>query len=360
MRNQRRAGRAITAGAVAVLLALAAWVAAGCTWPQGQPTVKIGLIAPLAGQAADEGYRWVFAAKQALREWNAAGHPVYAELVAHDESDGPAAARRLAADPAVVAVVGHWRPEVAAQSASVYQQAGLTVLSLVYGGCDSRPGSAMLCVAPGRDALADATATFARGRAAQAAVALVAGPDLADLALAEALRAGAMRAGLRVVRTEAALPYAIEFSDMAPRLAAENPDVVVFSGSLAAALSFARDVPAMRAARVYALHRGGAPTQRLAPDFGLAPFGQPATAAFAAFRGAYQQAWGEAPSPEAAAVYDATRLVLRAVAAGRQGRQGVGDALRGGEPFTGVLGVYRPGDGRLDLSAAPAVVPLGE
>ena len=87
------------------LLALAVLPLAGCL-PSAYsvPTVKLGLVAPLSGEGADEGYRWVYAAKQAIAVWNAAGHGVLAELVADDDADGPAVAARLAADPAVAAV----------------------------------------------------------------------------------------------------------------------------------------------------------------------------------------------------------------------------------------------------------------
>ena len=357
-----RRGSMAAGGWWALLLALAVLpLTLGCLG-QTKPIVKLGLVAPLAGEGSEEGYRWVFAAKQAIAEWNRTpGRPVQVELVSQDESDGSVAARRLAADPDVVAVVGHWRPDVADDAHLAYATERLTLLSLAHGGCEARDGP-VLCVAPAREALTGAVTQFARGRAPQASIAVVAGPDLTDLTLAEGLQAGLLRAGLRLVRNEAALPYASDFREMRQRLAAANPDLLVFAGSLQASLAFARDVPLADAVRVLVPHRYAPSLEAAAPGFRLAPYGEPGGPAFTAFSTAFRERWGEPVSTEAVVVYDATRLLLRALerAPARADRRAELTAnLRAGGAFIGVAGVYTPGPRRVQLSAAPVVVPLG-
>lgn len=341
------------------LLALACLPLAGCL-PSAYsvPTVKIGLVAPLTGEAADEGYRWVYAAKQAIATWNAAGHGVQAELVADDDADGPPVAARLAADAGVAAVVGHWRPDVAAAAWPVYGKAGLPVLGMAYNGCEPQPRSLALCVAPTRAAIGDAISSFIAGRFGKnAEVAVVAGPDLNDMPMAEALRASATAAGLEVVRAEAALPYTNSYAAIAGRIGAEKVAATVFTGSLTASEAFGRE-GAAAGMRVLVPHRttaGG----RLPEGFTFAPFGAPAGAAYASFVRAYQEAWGQPPSAAAAAVYDATGLALRAFEAGGGGgdlRKRAAEALRSNRPFAGVLGEYRVENGLLRVGTPPQVV----
>jgi len=355
------APRGLAWGIALLLSASLLPITTGCLAPF-KPVVKLGLVAPLAGEGSEEGYRWVFAAKQAIAEWNAQpGRPVQVELVSHDESDGPVVAARLAADPGVVGVVGHWRPTVADDAHATYAAAGLTVLSLAHGGCEARDGP-VLCVAPSRDVLTSSVMQFARSRVAQATLAVVAGPDVLDLTLAEGFQAGAAKAGVRVVRNEAALPYTNSFGDMRQRLAAANPDVVVFSGSLVASQAFARDVPSPAAIRVFASHRYTPSLEAGAPGYRLAPYGEPAGSALSAFGEAFQGQWGQRPSVEAAVVYDATRLLLRALerpASSATRRVDLGTSLRSAEPFTGAAGVYAPSARRVQLSATPTVVALG-
>ncbi len=99
-------------------------------WPPALPrVVKIGLIAPFEGGERAIGYDAIYAARLAVRELNAAGGAAgwRLELVAYDDRGDPAlaavAARNLAADPDVVAVIGHFRPESTIAGASVLRQA---------------------------------------------------------------------------------------------------------------------------------------------------------------------------------------------------------------------------------------------
>lgn len=98
--------------------------------------MKIGLVAPFEGRNRPIGYDVIYSARLAVREINAAGgiDGQRVALVALDDGGDPQlaydAARTLATDPAVVAVLGHWLPENTSIAATVYNDAGLTLLPM--------------------------------------------------------------------------------------------------------------------------------------------------------------------------------------------------------------------------------------
>lgn len=116
-----------------ILLACFVVVFAACT-ASTQPVVKIGLVAPFEGRYRPIGYEAIYAARLAIREINARGgiNGQRIELVALDDRGEPdraiIAARQLALDPQVVAVVGHLRPASSDAAMKVYCEAGLPVI----------------------------------------------------------------------------------------------------------------------------------------------------------------------------------------------------------------------------------------
>ena len=99
-----------------------------------RPVVKIGLVAPFEGRYRYVGYDAIYAARLALREANAAGGVggYNVTLVAYDDqgtvSGALTAARNLAQDPDVVAVIGHFRDETTGAARTVYDEAGLPLV----------------------------------------------------------------------------------------------------------------------------------------------------------------------------------------------------------------------------------------
>ena len=128
----------------ACFLLLAIVSLAACT-ASTQPVVKIGLVAPFEGRYRPIGYETIYAARLAIREINARGgidgHRI--ELVALDDRGEPeraiTAARQLALDPQVVAVIGHLRPDSSDAAMQVYCEAGLPVIIIESAGqaCES-------------------------------------------------------------------------------------------------------------------------------------------------------------------------------------------------------------------------------
>jgi len=120
--------------AKALVTLLAAFLVAGCA--SVDPVVKIGLVAPFEGRHREIGYDAIYSARLAVQQINeaggVAGHRV--ALVALDDRGDPELARQaaasLAVDPGVVAVLGHYLPEITAAAAPVYEQNGLALLPL--------------------------------------------------------------------------------------------------------------------------------------------------------------------------------------------------------------------------------------
>lgn len=101
--------------------------------PEFRGVVKVGLVAPFSGPEWSVGYEALFAARAAVNRWNLEGRSYPAQLVAQDDRStaefGRLEAEKLAADPGVVAVIGH--PAWASLSAAVpvYRRAGLPLVN---------------------------------------------------------------------------------------------------------------------------------------------------------------------------------------------------------------------------------------
>ena len=120
----------------AVCVALCVLLLAACCGPGStKPTVKIGLSAPFEGLHRELGYEVLYAVRLAVRERNAAGgigQRYLVELVAlNDLNEAETAveqARKMAADPAILAVLGGLSVETAG-AAQEYERLGLAFLA---------------------------------------------------------------------------------------------------------------------------------------------------------------------------------------------------------------------------------------
>jgi ABC-type branched-subunit amino acid transport system substrate-binding protein len=117
-------------------LALVPWaLGLVACFPITRPVIKIALVAPFEGRYRDVSYEVIYAVRLAAREANAnggiAGYSV--ELLALDDSGDPemavAQARKVAADPQVVGVVGHWLDSTTLAAASNYEAENIPLLA---------------------------------------------------------------------------------------------------------------------------------------------------------------------------------------------------------------------------------------
>jgi len=122
-------------------LSLACFLLSACClllsacYPVTRPVVKIALVAPFEGRYRDVGFEVVYAVRLAVREANVSGGVAgYAvELLSLDDSGDPemaaAQARKAAADPLVVGVIGHWLDATTLAAASEYEAEGIPLLA---------------------------------------------------------------------------------------------------------------------------------------------------------------------------------------------------------------------------------------
>jgi ABC-type branched-subunit amino acid transport system substrate-binding protein len=116
-----------------LLLILILWLTS-CV-PVARPMIKIGLVAPFEGRYRDVGYEVIYAVRLAVREANAAGgvdgHSLALEALddGGDPQQAAAQAWKLATDPEVVAVLGHWLEATTLAAAPAYAEERLPLLA---------------------------------------------------------------------------------------------------------------------------------------------------------------------------------------------------------------------------------------
>ncbi len=275
-----------------------------------------------------------------------------------DTAVGVATAEKIVADPSVLGVVGHASSGVNVAASEVYHEAGLACVSP----SDTSPevtarGYPEVSRVIGRDDVQGAVgAQFAVAKGAKAA-AVVYADDVYGRGLAAAFRGAAEEAGLRVVDSLAAETGAAPASLARPAVAA-GADVLYYAGLYEQG---ARLFKAARAAgfRGLCLSGDGFDWSEAAAIGGPALLegegtcyttlaGQagayPDAAAFVAD---YTREFGEAPAQFAAQSFDATAILLQAVAraAKEDGwalptRTQVAAAVRGGGPYDGITGTF--------------------
>ncbi|MGI6208165.1 MAG: ABC transporter substrate-binding protein [Anaerolineae bacterium] len=132
----RGSRRRLLAGAGAALISLLS--TPGCTVPGRPPALyRLGLVAPFEGFFAATGYEALEAVRARVQEWN--GHlreaglqvQVWAVDDSNDEEQAILRARELAADPHLLAVVGHFTPTTSSAAAPIYLGSGLLQVSPV-------------------------------------------------------------------------------------------------------------------------------------------------------------------------------------------------------------------------------------
>ena len=104
--------------------------------PSTRPVVKIGLVAPFEGRYREIGEEIIYAVRLAVREANerggVSGYSI--ELMAYDDMGDAALAeeqaRKVATDPQVVGVIGHWLDSTTVAAAPVYADSGIPFLAV--------------------------------------------------------------------------------------------------------------------------------------------------------------------------------------------------------------------------------------
>lgn len=359
MREQSPLGRNLLAGWLCVLLAL---TEGGCTVPGStRPIVKVGLVAPFEGLDRPLGYEVLYAVKLAIRERNAAGGVAgyMVELVALNDDNDPVVAaqqaREMAVDGDVVGVIGHFSSPTTLAALEEYRQAGLALITTAATADavteSGYPNVYRLCAR--NDRLGQEAAHYAVTGWGAERLAIVRGQD--DLAEAFALTAA--RLGASVVSDVEA-----HRADWVEQMAAQDPDLIFFTGD---AVEGASLIAQARQRGLEALSMGASDwgSPKLTQIGGTAAEGAlyvtsaPALEEIggaAAFAAGYEALAGQPPGPQAILAYDATGVLLEAIARaiaaeGQPGRAAVAAQLAKThwEGLTGPIAFDAQGD-RLD------------
>jgi len=281
--------------------------------------VKIGLVAPFEGLHRHLGYDVLYAVKLAVRERNAAGgvSGYMVELVALDDSNDPAQAplqaRKMMADSDVMGVIGHLSDEAALAALDEYHRAGLALITLVAADAVTEQGYPEVFRLHARnELLGREAARYVVEELGMRRLAVLRGrDDLADVFIQAAEQLGA------TIVLDAATDLTFHVSRFT------SAELIFFSGG---AVEGGEVIARARGAGVEAIFMGGSglDSPQLGQIGGEAVRGTLCVTAapringearFSAdFVAGYQASTGRLPGPQAIMAYDATRVLLEALA----------------------------------------------
>jgi len=290
-----------------------------------KPIVKIGLVAPFEGLYRHLGYDVLYAVKLAVRERNAAGGVggYMVELVALDDSNDPAQAplqaRKMIVDPDIMGVIGHLSDETALAALGEYHRAGLALITQVAADAVTERGYPEVFRLYARNGLLGTeAASYVVEELGMDRLAILRGrDDLADAFLRRAEQLGATIV-LNADTTQYAIRNTQYVSRLTSALKAASPELIFFSGG---ALAGAELIARAREAGVEATFMGGSgfDSPYLVWIGGEAVGGTLYVTAAPRIEGGdfvadYRALAGRSPGPQAIVAYDATHVLLEALA----------------------------------------------
>lgn len=346
-------GRVLRAPLLALLCG-GCLLSAGCSRGTGDE-LMLGLAVPLTdtqGQPDIYGAHSRSGAELAVEEINAAGGIRDRKLalrVVNDQGDPKAAiavAESLAADPRVLAVVGHVYSGATITAAEAYEGSVAALATSATSPEISRLGDWIFRVASSDSANAVALAQMARQMGGRIGV-LYANDDYGQ-GLARNFMAALRANGAGAVAADPFLDDTEDFTPYLRRMRARGVDVVFLAGLQDPA---ARAIRQAQAVGLQARFLGGDGIEGLASmgagfeGTGVGLLFHPQMSDTArAFSARYRKKFGEDPDSQAALAYDAVRLMARAMAEGHTDAEGIRAYLAavgraGGEPaYEGVAG----------------------
>jgi branched-chain amino acid transport system substrate-binding protein len=348
---------------LSVLFILACLISSCAGLGSTRPVVKIGLVAPFEGLYRHLGYDVLYAVKLAVRECNAAGgvSGYMVELVALDDSNDPAQAplqaRKMIVDADVMGVIGHFSDETALAALGEYHRAGLALITPVAADAVTEQGYPEIFRLYARnDRLGAEAVRYVVEELGMCRLAVLRGSDdLADAFIQTAEQLGATI----VVDADADLTqYAIRnMHHVSPFDSAQDRrftsvELVFFTGGAAEGAELIAEA---REAGVEAVFMGGSGLD--SPHLGqiggeavrgtlyitAVPRINSGARASADFVAGYQALAGRLPGSQAIIAYDATRVLLEALAKaiesqGRPVRNAVVAELSTLQDYPGLIG----------------------
>ena len=292
-------------------------------------TVKIGHAAPLTGSIAHLGKDNENGVALAVAEANArgvtiGGQKITFEMLSEDDEGkpdkGPIIAQKFA-DAKVAGVVGHLNSGVTIPASSVYNQAGIPMIS----GSATNPqlteqGFAVTFRTVGRDdQQGPAVASYLVSETKPKVVAVIDDATSYGEGLANEVEKTLKAAGVTVLPREKGTDKQADWKAVLTKLRGKKPDAVFFGGMDAAAGPLLKQGRELGMKAVFAFGDGACSDKmkELAGDAaeGLvcSQAGIPAQASSKAFLDAYKGKFGSDPIIYAPFTYDATNLIIAAM-----------------------------------------------
>ena len=214
-------------------------LAAGCGNARQGPVIKIGFVGPLSGDQATQGQDMLRGSQLAVEEAKAQGEilPGYRlELVALDDQRNPtqavAAAKKLVADPDVVAVVGHLNSSCTMPASAVYHQARILQITPVSSNPQiSRQGFDTFYRTCATDDLqGPAAALFAFRELGAKRIFIIDDMTTYGRGLANEFKKKLKALGAEVLGHEGIVQGDKDFTPLLTKVKSLNPDLVYFAG----------------------------------------------------------------------------------------------------------------------------------
>jgi len=332
------------------------FLAGGCG--KREPAVKIGFAGPLTGDQAAQGLDMLHGAELAVEEANAAGPilPGYkVELAAMDDSRSPAqavtVAKKLAADPDVLAVVGHLNSSCTKPASAVYHEAKMLHINPVSSNPEiSRQGfENFYRVCSTDDLQGPAGEQFAMQRLGAKRVFVIDDMTTYGRGLSNEFVKAAKAGGVQVLGQEGITQGEKDFSPLLTKIKSLAPDLIYFAGMYPEGALLMRQRMELN---IPAKFMGGdglfeptliqLATAQAADGVYITTLGGdihqvPSAAGFVR---SYEAKYGHMGA-YAAYSYEATRIAIEAIRrAGAKDRQAVLAAMKGIKQYPGILGVH--------------------
>ena len=347
-------------------LILSAALAAAPAFAQDKPVIKLGFIGPLSGGNAQQGLGAQNGFLLAIEQANAGDYPFTVEGVVLDDASDPqtgvSAAMKLVNDPDVVAATGHWNSPVALATMPVFSRAGMPLI--VWGAISPKITEQNLPeitrVTPTLVTENKPLAEWAATDLGAKKIAIIADTSDYGTANTEAFRGFFTEAGGEIVSEDLFPVGTIDFRATLTKLRDAAPDAVYFGGVIAEAgilrkqmAEVGLEVPMIGISGFYD------------PEF-IALAGPAAEGTMVSYPAAQSnpkldklnadydaRGFAEASSPYTKYAYDATNILLTAIAAnGIEDKAALAQAIRA-ISYDGVLGVTTfDGNGQTQIPVA--------
>lgn len=313
--------------AAALLLSVTPALAQEAKKPEGKPIV-IGVAGPMTGRGAAFGKQVGFGVKVAAAELNAKGgllgRPV--EVIIQDDAsnanDATTVAQKLAGNPDVVAVVGHFNSDCSSAAKKIYSEAGMVMFS---------PASTNVEITKGSDFVfrnifndrsqGEALATYLNEAMGVKKVAILYENDTYGKGLRDYFKAKAQALGMEIVADLSFETDATDFRPLLTQIRNAKPEAIMAGGLYKSGGTIARQAREM-GLRQPLIGGDGMFDDELAKVGGKAAEGFIASAPFimevggeraSAFAAEVKKQHGEEGNAWAALAYDAFMVIAEGI-----------------------------------------------